>query len=317
MVLGRPRADALKYFQYMPPVAIDALWTWGERRLEPETVYAYYASAWLWFHFLRNRHHERFAAFWSALVGDHEAREAWAASFGDLPPERLAEELKHYLDGGEYVALFYPTVERGPAVREETLTPAAVHLARAQLFAFAPKDRTAQERATLMRAELRPPSPSTPTRSRRAAGSSVWSLTRRAASLRPRSERAHPKSVDAWVALAAALRVNGEGDGLEEALQRARALGADDPYVLRELARAQAVGGEPRKRSPPSARRRHSRRGTPGCRRARAAAEAGTGDCRQALVWERQALNALEQTPSSSSREELGAFLADHLRDCR
>jgi hypothetical protein len=181
-------------------------------------------------------------AYELALARKPPDGDAWAHAFPDLPAAKLDDELRSYLDGGQYELLIYPF--KAPATRivaERTLDDADAHATRAFLIAASSRD-LALHRSPIPAAELH-------ARAEQEAGLALREAPGHLLALAVRNwllgdpvdldqaratAAAHPEEWMAWLLVAKGLRERGSTDGLREAVQRAATLAAADPAVTLE-----------------------------------------------------------------------------------
>jgi hypothetical protein len=186
-----------------------------------------------------NHRHAAFVAYEVALSRNPPDPGAWAEAFPDLPPEKLDDELAHYLDGGQYELLVSPF--KPPAFRivhEGTLTDADTHAIRALLVGAAGRDPKLHRRE-IPAAETRARGEQEAGEALRAAPTHLLAQAVRAFLLENdldletarATARAHPNEWMAWLLLYRALKHQGVTEGLSEALDRAVVLAGRDPAV--------------------------------------------------------------------------------------
>jgi len=95
----------------------------------------FYAAAWITVHYLMSRRPEAMMRYEKALRDGASPEAAWTAAFGAETPAALADEVRHYLDGGSYNMLVYRLeAPKLAAPVERRMTDADTHATRALLY---------------------------------------------------------------------------------------------------------------------------------------------------------------------------------------
>ena len=135
--VGSLPPDRLRFAErHRVPLAM--LWTWGVVPIESEDASDLYATSWLLVHLLINHHPQQFAAFLDRLGAGEEPGLAFAAALPAITPEQLDHELASYVSSGKYAVIQIRTTGEETPARERQLSPAAAHLARANLWLNSP-----------------------------------------------------------------------------------------------------------------------------------------------------------------------------------
>ncbi|WP_342375275.1 DUF1570 domain-containing protein [Myxococcus stipitatus] len=151
-VLGRPSPWNLERVREDGWLDLDALWDWdGKSITDPDAQAMHYASAWLWVHYLINKHPSRFDAFQSLLAQAESPRRAWKQVFGDGAD--LQAGLGAYVASGLYAVLTQPLPPVPTALSSRALDSAEVHAIRGLLYLKAGGVMSYVERLEKARAE--------------------------------------------------------------------------------------------------------------------------------------------------------------------
>jgi tetratricopeptide (TPR) repeat protein len=202
--------------------------------LDPRVSASFYASAWLFVHYLLNEDGDRFAAFQSRLAHLQEWQEAWQASFPGLTPHALDELVAAYMkQGGKFVTLALPVPREvvEPKLRRLSAAEASgVRASLAQAGQLELAEPEADEALRLDPSELR--ALSVRFHALDATASDTTAADTRLG-IAQKAVGAHPASSDAWLLLAQA---RGPGPERAAALQKAQQLEPEHPGVLTLLA---------------------------------------------------------------------------------
>ncbi len=231
--IGRADKNSYVYVQLHGRVDFEELWAWD---LLTETrqaqMQAYYASSWVWVHFLMNQHPQRFSRFQAGLARAEDPKAAWARAFGDVSIASLNAELNNYQKSGRYTVLSVPLPQDKPAIKVRPLEDAEVHVVRAKLFGMLSPQNTEQIAVELAEAGRLDPT-----------GLATVELTTDAdpQSLVTRLRGVlahHPKDPAVWRALSRAMSAHAEGDPAEReaAMRQAVTTNPDHPGVHNNLA---------------------------------------------------------------------------------
>ena len=189
---------------------------------------SFYASAWLFTHFLLNAEGDRFGQFQTRLAGLQEWQHAWQDSFPEVTPKMLDEQLMAYLgDGGRFTTFTTPVPLEPFQATLRVLSPAEVHGVLAWLTNRSDQERAESETAEALRLD---PDELRALVVRFHALDASASAARR--ELAQRAVAAHPESSDAWLLAARAQA----GEERRKALQTALRLEPEHPGVLTLLA---------------------------------------------------------------------------------
>jgi hypothetical protein len=133
ITVGRPSPLRLRFVQQTGVSGIASTLT--ATRIERDNADRFYAAAWITTHYLMNHRPEAMLGYQKALRGGATAEAAWKAAFGSETPADVAQEVRRYLDGGQYAMLIYQLrAPKLPAPTERRLTDADVHATRAFLY---------------------------------------------------------------------------------------------------------------------------------------------------------------------------------------
>jgi hypothetical protein len=190
---------------------------------------SFYASSWLFVHYLLNEQGDRFGAFQARLARLEEWQEAWQATLPGLTPQALDELLAAYLkQGGRFTMLTLSVPREAVEPKLRRLSEAEAYGVRASLVKnVRPElaERQAKEALQLDPNELR------------ALGVRFDALEASASADRleiaQKAVAAHPESSDAWLLLA---RARAPGPERGAALDKAYQLEPEHPGVLTLLA---------------------------------------------------------------------------------
>jgi len=139
LAMGEVDSRKLAFLLRRPPLPLQVLWAWDDAGdLSAEALQHRYASAWLWTHFLLNRHAERFSRFQAGLARAVEPRAAWAEAFHGVTEATLESDLAEYARHGAYGMRSFKAEETQVTHRERMLSDAEVHVLRSRLFLRSP-----------------------------------------------------------------------------------------------------------------------------------------------------------------------------------
>lgn len=205
---------------------------------DPRETASFYASAWLFVHYLINHEGEAFSRYQAKLAQLVPPHAAWQASFGDLSLDELDQRVIDYAQSTEFTTLS-AVIEREPFELEpRVLTQAEVHGTLARLSSLLGQEVSRRE--TLEALRLDPAEPSALAVRFEALAPDATDERR---ALARRAVAAHPELADAWILAA---RAEPPGDERDAAVARARELAPDHPGVALLLAEDAVRGGEPR-----------------------------------------------------------------------
>lgn len=308
VVVGRLRQDLDVTVRESGRLSLDELWHWPNPVTSPvKTTLRYYASAWLWIHFLRNKHRAELRDFEARLGRGEVARAAFVQAFSHSSPETLQQDLGTYMNRILDVETFSPPLAPEPSA-SRLLSDADYFGVRAVLAAYGIRGTDPTWRRERVEREASAASSLDPLQPDALVLQVQW-----ASSPQERVERARdctqrrPDLAQCWLALAGSTAPGGDPRERDEALDKARALAPEDPAIVAALAlRASARGQrdealrfslEAVRASPWSA--------TSWLSRARALR--GAGQCEEAReAWSRAAERQGEISSALGSRE-LGA----------
>jgi tetratricopeptide (TPR) repeat protein len=224
VLIGRPPGARLRNVRERGALSMDALWKW-EDGASQGYMERQYASAWLYVHFMLNRHAARFEAFQQGLARKEEPRSLWTRVFGDLEVEALRRAAEAYAKADEYPAFIEKMEGARPSFKERLLSDAEVHLARARIaLSDGPRSLKRARTEVRMAATLDPSN----VEARLLRAQLTEAPAERLALARALATDA-PERFEGWLAVAEALTdVKGEGEQERlAALQRAVRLSPD------------------------------------------------------------------------------------------
>nr|QKW93723.1 hypothetical protein [Vitiosangium cumulatum] len=254
-VLGYPHPGHLKHLRAHGCLPVEELWRWDERpALEDPGLHDFYASSWLWVHYLFGMHRERLTRFEQALYDAREPHQAWEEAFGDAGD--LEKGLQEYVRGNVYQATSFAAPPEPPPARVEKLPHAEVHAVRAQLWLRSPGGMAWEERLRRARPEVQQALSEDVT--------NVAAVVLRSGMARDEAERlalaralvkARPDAGEGWSLLGRALQATKAPlPEQEEAFRKAVALLPDSASAQGDLARHYIFRGLPEKALEPATR---------------------------------------------------------------
>ena len=115
---------------------LDELWAWGTGE-EPkdELSSRLYATSWAFVHYLSNHERARFTSWLKTLREGEEAHASFERIFPRFAEVEGVKAIEH-MNGGAFVSATLP-LTGGPKVSVAEMSPAAVHLARRQIWSLA------------------------------------------------------------------------------------------------------------------------------------------------------------------------------------
>lgn len=286
------------------PLPLVKLWEWERATLPPTLVPRYHGSSWLWVHYLVNHHPQRFADFQRRLGRGEAPRSAFGTAFAgiDWPAEEAAlAALLHLGDGWAQLSGGFiherqlPPVELLP--QERPLEPAEVHALRAELLNTSPRVTGRKTLAAATHKEVSAALAEDPDGlASRLLEASYAETVQQRLELARALTRSHPDSVEAWRLFADSL-----GDDARRARAYARVLelAPEDAVANHFLAWSSVRAAQPERALPPGKRAVAMAPWSPSYLETYAAALAGAGQCREAVVVQTQALSVLaDATPA-------------------
>ena len=153
-ILGTPNLEYLKYVKTHGVLPLEELWRWDERPTldDPKTQAGYYASSWLWVHYLLTVHGERLGKLHSAMSRAEDPRQAWEQSLGKL--KDLEEGMVAHATARSYTARSYPLRPVSTQLELKAVPHAEVHAVRARLAEFGLSGLPEEERKQRARLEV-------------------------------------------------------------------------------------------------------------------------------------------------------------------
>ncbi|MCP3063336.1 DUF1570 domain-containing protein [Myxococcus sp. K38C18041901] len=315
-VLGRAHWQSLGYVREHGWLDLDELWRWDRKKsLSQEEQEWRYHSAWLWVHYLINRHSQRFDAFQTRLALAEAPRAAWDAVFNDGVD--LGDDLRTYATRGIYAVLTQPLPPISSDVTVRELDTTSVHAARARIFMHSPDGRAPQETLRAAQAEVL-----------KGVGEDPNSVTIAvlAARLKPQRRqflagmralvRKHPEDGRAWDLLAQYLDPVRDTAQREQAHERAATLRPQDVPVLVRLARHYDRTNQLEKGLAAARRAVQLAPGSPDALSTEANLSFQLGDCVAARKLQNRALDMLHESIAPTIRETMEARLQAFERQC-
>jgi tetratricopeptide (TPR) repeat protein len=239
-ILGTPNLEYLKYLKAHGVLPMQELWRWDERPMleDPGTLAGYYASSWLWVHYLLTVHGERMGRLHTAMNRAEDPRQAWDESLGKV--KELEKGLQAHLTARSYTARSYPLRPVSTQVEVKAVPHAEVHAVRARLGEFGLSSLGEEERRRRARLEVQQGMKEDATNVEVAlAGSRLLETPQERLGLAQALVKARPEAAQAWTLLGRALReTNAPRAEVEQAVRRASELAPDSFSTLEDLAQA-------------------------------------------------------------------------------
>ncbi|QRK14069.1 DUF1570 domain-containing protein [Archangium violaceum] len=318
VILGRPDRWKLGYVREHGWLGLEDLWAWrainGMSEIE---LTRYYASSWLWVHYLMNVHGEQFADFQGRLARAEEPRRAFEASFQGV--KDLSGGLRTYVDTGRYSILTILLPEVPSKVETRELDGAEVHAIRARLHLMAPGSATQEQRRQHSAQEIAQALREDPTN---VSAVFLQAMLSEDASQRLALARelvkARPDSGKAWAMLGDALRQSGgPAEEQEQALRRAVELQPQNATVLNNLAWFYVGSENPQKAFELAKRAVALAPADASILDTYAAVLFQSGNCPDSLRLQRRALDVLHESTPESQRRILQDRLDKYERACQ
>jgi tetratricopeptide (TPR) repeat protein len=317
--MGEVNTNLLLWNRTHARIPLEDLWKWqGDEDLRQSDRVSYYATSWLWVHFLLNRYDKPFADFQGRLARAEEPREAWRHAFELESEELMLLELNRYLDQGRYNAFRFPFPKVPGGSSERMLTSAEVHGVRARVMMLGAKPMDDKDRVKAIAAELATANTLDPDDFesnflRSLAGDGAARIERARA-----LTRKHPDKSWAWLALAWAL-----GSDTDQPRERRQALvqavqvDPENPHALNTLAWDYATHGQPKVALPLAQKAVKLAPWSASIVDTYAAALAGAGRCAEAVSAELRAIDMLHERASEEERGDYEARLKDYKGGCK
>ncbi|HLL53847.1 MAG TPA: DUF1570 domain-containing protein, partial [Myxococcaceae bacterium] len=318
--LGEVNTNLLLWNRTHARVPMEDLWNWkGDADLRQAERVSYYATSWLWVHFLLNQREREFADFQTRLARAEEPRRAWYEAFKHVGQEQLLTELNQYLKQGRYNAFRFPLPELAEATSERMLSSAEVHGLRARLAMLRAKPMKAEERVKKIVKELEIAAELDP---KDFESTFVRAITTdekdKRIELARELTRNHPDKAWAWLALSMAL-----GDAAEMRAERRNALvqavqvEPDNPSALNSLAWDYATHAQPKVALPLAAKAVKLAPWSADIVDTYAAALAGAGRCAEAVETQHRAIDMLHERTSQTERARYERRLQAYEGGCK
>lgn len=270
----------------------------------------FYAQSWLLVHMLVNEQRPQFEAFLQRLARSEDPDQAFAAAFPGLTPAQLAERAGPYSQRGQFLKVRVPLPPFQGELVARAVPPGETLRVRAELEWLAARVHGGEGlRARALESARRAFAavPGDPLALALLHAQAPPSDERRLADLRA-LVAASPQDVRGWTLLAEALA--GKADlALERlaALDKAFALGPDDPRALAALAWSRAAQGRRQEAIDLAQKAVRLAPGNPGVLDTYAVTLAQAGRCADAMKLERR---ALEVVPDGAGPEVASALRA-------
>lgn len=216
-------------------LSLKDLWEWGDVGSASDETREY-ASAWAWMFFLFNKHKPQLDAFFTRLQNAEEPKAAFTAVFG-ADDEKLEKELEAFIAQGQYQKFPYTLPRVDETLTAVPLSPARVHLVRAELVRTAPNDDDEDDRKEKADAEiyqalvLDSKDPAVRYEQAKAAGTEAKREELTLALLKD-----DPNNAEAWYLLSQQLRRGEARKRMTEALEKTIALNPNHAEALHALA---------------------------------------------------------------------------------
>ncbi|WP_224244536.1 DUF1570 domain-containing protein [Hyalangium gracile] len=315
--------DYARYLRSHRRLPMKQLWTWDRRPYaNSEDSLPYYATSWLWVVYLMDRQPERFRSFQERLSRAEEPRQAWEATFQDVPG--LEEDLQKYEPKEEgRLTVELPPIAPELEVRE--LDCAEIHALRARLFLRSPGPRRVAERVRLANEEVKEALREDPTN---------VSAVQLRASFTPEPEKrlalaralvqARPESGAAWSLLGQSLQEAGAPAAEQvSALQRALELEPEDVDALVAMAWLHTEQGATAEGLTKAERAVRLAPGRASTLEAYAALLFQAGRCEESVTAQQRAIGVLGghvtealRPAAEATREAMRRKLAEYERHC-
>lgn len=317
-VMGRPHPEWLRYVLRNPRLSLNELWKWKRKDASEAQIHRFYASAWLWVHFLLNQHGAPFSDFQQRLAHAEEPRKAWDAAFNGVSTDQLERGLSNYLFAGQYALITFPLPAVPTETKEKLLKDAEVHVIRAMLHLFAPGQNTADERLRLARMEI--------AQALREDPRNVHALVLQVGIKQDKKEQLAiarelvKSNPDEPAVLALLARVLGSDEDaspeIESMLERASQLAPNDFSVLNQLAWYYATHGMPEKGLKPAVKAVRLAPWSAEILDTYAAVLAGIGRCSEAVVAQKRALDLIDERRAEQLQAKLQGKLSEYEQRC-
>jgi hypothetical protein len=315
--LGAPHAENLKVLRREGALPLDTLWSAEEPGSSASFSYHFYASAWLWFHFLADRYPGRMRVYEQMLRRAEDPVEGFASAFVNARNEVLEDELQRYLVQGKFAVQQEEIHLPHTSLHTAPMSAADVHAMRAELFLDSPARRTPEEKNELARWEI--------TEALSRDPQHVGAVILRAEYL-PTEERlfaarqlvrARPQDGRAWTFLAGQLEGDPAAQGeRQQVLEKAARLSPDDPAAINNLAWDRVTRGDPALGLQLAERAVRMAPWSPAILDTYAAALFKVGRCREARVIQQRAVDLLHDEVSFATRQQLIAALMQYRARC-
>lgn len=319
--MGEANPYLLKWVRNHGRVSWGDLWRWDDLAFGQMTqadARSYYATSWLWVHFLMNQHPQPFSEFQRRLGMAEEPRSAWSAAFGSIPQEELERQLRVYLDQGTYSAFRYPVEFSEGALTERPVSEGEVHAVRARLSAIDLGRRNADERKARVQEEIRLALEREPDNidalSYRTVGAST--PAERLQLARELTDK-HPERPEGWILLTTSLF--GQPDAAAErraAAVKAVQLAPDDATALNNLAWDYVQSGQAKTGLSMAGKAARLEPWNAAILDTWAAALAGSGKCPDAVSVQKRAIDMLGEHASRDARADFEKRLRRYEGGC-
>ncbi|WP_052518903.1 DUF1570 domain-containing protein [Archangium violaceum] len=327
--VGKPYPEAAVWMDYQLQLVRNrqvlswsawSVFNWDSRKVDsytPSQLYGYYATSWLFVHWLSNTRPEGFAKYQARLAKGTDPRQSFSEAFPDLRGADLDSMLLPYLLRGSFKERTVQVPSVTTSATERPLDEAEVHAVRAWLALTASylSKEGSKERLDLARTEL-----AEAFRLEPANLSAIWLKlgmgdvpeAQRLPLLRA-AVAAHPEDGRAWRLLGAVLGADASTLAEREAAYaKAVALSPNDASPANELAWVYVLQGRYAEALPLATRAVELAPWDPSILDTYAMTVAGLGRCEEAILTEQRALDVLQDSRDPKLvklfRERLAAF---------
>jgi tetratricopeptide (TPR) repeat protein len=315
--LGAVHAENLKLLKQAGTLPLEALWSAEEAGSPAGYTSHFYASAWIWFHFLADKYPGRMRAYEQMLRRAEDPVEGFASAFVNSRNETLEDELQRYLVKGKFDVQVEEVHPPHVSVHTTPMTAPDVHAMRAELFLDSPARRTPEERNELARWELT----EALHRDAHHVGAVILWADYQSAEERLVAARqlvqARPEDGRAWTFLAGQLEGDPAArDEREKILEKAVRLTPDDPAAINNLAWDKVNRGDAAVGLQLAERAVRMAPWSPAILDTYAAGLFKVGRCPEARTIQQRAVDLLHDEVSLATRQQLIAALMQYRRRC-
>jgi tetratricopeptide (TPR) repeat protein len=316
--LGRVHPAHVRWIRQHGHLPFQRLWELEGAALAGPERTSFYASSWLWVHYLISRQRARFNDLQRRLSRAEDPPEAWQQAFQGVSDDELERDLRLYLAEGRWAVLTFEIPEVPPQLRERTLSDADVHVVWARLWQVTPSGRPGDHRRYQARQEIREALRQEPSHAAALLMQAEEEPDTGARIAQARAlVRARPDRPEGWSFLASLLSLSGaEPPDRGSVLVRAVELAPDDPAALSALATELARKGNAARAAEHALRAVRLAPWSPDALAVYAEVAAALGRCEDAADAQRRALDALHELTSEEVRARFGEKLQEYERRC-